>query len=364
MNGWNLDKATLTPPPKTAGPGVYSVVAESGRFVSNALPFALNTLPECFDEESNNDPAHAQKVELPVIVNGRVDQPGDWDVFEITGKAGDTLVAEVTARRLESPIDSMLKLTDAAGKVVAFNDDHEDLGDGLNTHHADSYLMVELPADGTYYVHLGETTRAGGQTYAYRLRLSEPRPDFELRAVPSRLAFRSKGSASVTVYAFRKDGFSDDIRLSLEHPATGFSSSTVTLPAKADLVRFAARTSLRDTETPVSLSIVGRSKSEDCDASAKAVGAEDWMQAFLWRHLVPAAELTGMVYNPSYQPPPKRVAPAPKPKPKDATPPQGAPKFSKRQVQGRLRQLKLLYEDFLLTDEFYERKVAECEAAL
>ena len=34
---------------------------------------------------------------------------------------------------------------------------------GVNTHHADSYLMVKLPADGTYYVHLGDTPRHGGE---------------------------------------------------------------------------------------------------------------------------------------------------------------------------------------------------------
>lgn len=41
----------------------------------------------------------------------------------------------------------------------------------------------------------------------------------------------------------------------------------------------------------------------------------------------------------------------------------GKPKFTKQQVKGRLRQLKLLYEEGLLTDEFYEAKVRECEAA-
>jgi len=40
----------------------------------------------------------------------------------------------------------------------------------------------------------------------------------------------------------------------------------------------------------------------------------------------------------------------------------GKPKFTKQQVAGRLRQLKLLYEEGLLTDEFYLRKVRECEA--
>jgi hypothetical protein len=39
------------------------------------------------------------------------------------------------------------------------------------------------------------------------------------------------------------------------------------------------------------------------------------------------------------------------------------PKFTQQQIAGRLRQLKLLYEADLLTDDFYDEKVAECEAA-
>ena len=39
------------------------------------------------------------------------------------------------------------------------------------------------------------------------------------------------------------------------------------------------------------------------------------------------------------------------------------PKFTKQQIAGRLRQLKLLFEEGMLTDEFYSEKVAECEAA-
>ena len=95
---------------------------------------------------------------LPIIVNGRMDRPGDWDVFEVEGKAGETIVAEVYARRLGSPLDSFLKVTGADGKIIALNDDHFDAASGLNTDHADSYLMVKLPADGKYFIHLGDTT--------------------------------------------------------------------------------------------------------------------------------------------------------------------------------------------------------------
>jgi hypothetical protein len=98
--------------------------------------------------------------------------------------------------------------------------------------------------------------------------------------------------------------------------------------------------------------------------------AEDRMQAFLWRHLVPATELKVSVFDPSYQPPPKRVPRLrpptevePKPAIASADTASNKPKFTKQQVAGRLRQLKLLFEEGLITDDFYEVKVEECEAA-
>jgi hypothetical protein len=365
MNGWNLDGARLIPPPSEAGPGIHTVTAEKDGMAANAVPFALDTLPECLDDEDNNSPSQAQEVQLPIIVNGRIDTQDDWDVFQFAGSAGDTVVAEVIARRLDSPLDSMLKITDPAGNVLAFNDDSEDVGTGLNTHHADSYVMFEVPADGTYCVHLGDTSRNGGEEYAYRLRISAPRPDFELRVVPSSALFRSKGSAAVDVYAIRRDGFTGDIRLKLKDAPEGFIASNITLAGAKDVVRLSMRTTLQKTQQPVLLSIEGQAMIGDQEVAHEAVPAEDRMQAFLWRHLVPAQDFPAVVYNPSYQAPATRVAPPPPPKPKNAdTAAKPAAKFSKGQVQGRLRQLKFLYEEWLLTDEFYQEKVAECEAAL
>ena len=39
------------------------------------------------------------------------------------------------------------------------------------------------------------------------------------------------------------------------------------------------------------------------------------------------------------------------------------PAFTKKQVASRLRDLKRLYEEGLLTDEFYWERVAECDVA-
>jgi len=107
--------------------------------------------PECLENDPNNEPAAAQRVNLPVIVNGRIDRPGDVDLFYFEGRRRPASRGRVKARRLDSSLDSALKLTDSAGKQVAFNDDYEDKAAGLTTHHADSRLSATLPSDGPYY---------------------------------------------------------------------------------------------------------------------------------------------------------------------------------------------------------------------
>ena len=376
MKGWNLEDAEWTPPAEDAGPGVYQLAATRKGLISNRVPFAMDTRPECFAKKPNNDLAHAQRVKLPIIINGRIDQPNAWDVFQFAGKAGDMIVAEVDARRLDSPLDSVLKLTDAKGTLLAFNDDHDDPGSGLNTHHADSYFMAQLPANGTYYVHIGDAAGKGGEEYAYRLHISAPQPDFALRVVPSSANLRSKDSTAVSVYAIRKDGFAAPIKLDLKDPPLGFSSLSATLSGTQAMTRLSVKTDLVATQELINLTIAGCAKVGDQEIAHAAVPAEDRMQAFLWRHLVPAQDLKVLVFDPTYQPPPKRALPV---RPSSlveaipavetntmvaaAAPATGKPKFTKQQVASRLRNLKHLYEDGLLTDEFYWERVAECEVA-
>jgi hypothetical protein len=176
----------------------------------------------------------------------------------------------------------------------------------------------------------------------------------------------------------RKDGFSGPIKLGLEEPPEGFTSPPVTLPGNQLMARLPVRTTLADTQQPVDLTVAGSAKIRQQDVAHPAVPAEDRMQAFLWRQLVPAEDLKVQVFDPAYVPPPKRVPRARPPTPPEPQPPSvpegkppagpadpktEKPKFNKQQVAGRLRQLKILFEEGLLTDDFYERKVAECETA-
>ena len=78
----------------------------------------------------------AQSVAMPIVINGRIDRPGDVDIYGFEGSGRDD-VAEINARCLDSPLDSTLTLLDARGQPLVFNDDQEDKGAGLLTHHAD-----------------------------------------------------------------------------------------------------------------------------------------------------------------------------------------------------------------------------------
>ncbi|UCG48363.1 MAG: hypothetical protein JSU94_01040, partial [Phycisphaerales bacterium] len=211
INGWNLPKTRLPLDTKPGDDSIRQTAHHKGKKLSNSIPYAVDTLPECEESESNDSTKDAQRIDLPKIINGRINRPGDTDVFRLKGRAGDEVVVEVYSRRLNSPLDSLLRLTDASGNVLQWNDDHvikdshlhKDMT-GLITHHADSYLLARLPKNGTYYVHLADAQHHGGQAYSYRLRISAPQPDFALRVTPSSLSMSTGAIVPVCVHALRE----------------------------------------------------------------------------------------------------------------------------------------------------------------
>lgn len=295
--GWNLPAARLTENLKGKGPGIYPVTVRKGEWISNPMPFAVDTLPERNEHESNNTIKAAQSVKPPIVINGRIDRAGDEDVFRFQGRAGEEIVAEVLARRLESPLDSVLRLTDAGGRQLAVNDDFEDKAAGLLTHQADSHLRFKLPAKGNYYLHLADTQRKGGPEYGYRLRISRPRPDFELRVAPASISARAGANVPITVYALRRDGFTGEIALRLKDAARGFLLSGAWVPAGQDQVRLTLTAPQIRGGEPVKLHLEGRARIEGKEVARLATPAENMMQAFAYHHLVPAhdwlARVTG-----------------------------------------------------------------------
>jgi hypothetical protein len=288
VTGWNLPAARITHRANAAG--VERLEIRDGQWVSNSVPFMADTLPEHLEREPNEPPQRASSLKIPTVVNGRIHRPGDYDIFRFTGRAGEAIVAEVLARRLNSPLDSILTLTDSSGKRLASNDDYEDKGAGLVTHHADSRIVYKLPKSGNYYVHLADVQRKGGPEYAYRLRISRPQPDFELRVVPASIGVRPGATVPVSVYALRKDGFSGEIALRLKDAPAGFVLTGGWIPAGEDKMRLTLTVPPTSLDSAVSLVLEGRASINGREVRRQGIPAEDMMQAFAWRHLVPAQE--------------------------------------------------------------------------
>jgi hypothetical protein len=141
-------------------------------------PWIVGAGPEQLETEPNDRPDAAQEVALDdashrtVTINGRLQQEGDADVYQVAARAGQVLVADLDAQaELASPMDGVLQVLRPDGFVVAQNDDQQKL---------DPRLAVPLPEDGNWMVRVfgfpevpGQDVQLGGaETYNYRLTIS------------------------------------------------------------------------------------------------------------------------------------------------------------------------------------------------
>lgn len=297
LKGWNLPQVRTVMDATTRPAGCYSL--PMAHTAVNAPMFAVDTLPELAETEPNDLQTAAMPVPTSAIINGRIDKPGDVDFFKFEGQAGQEIVAEVLARRLGSPLDSVLRLYDSSGKQLAENDDTEDRAQGLLTHHADSRISLKLPSTGTYFLQLADTQAKGGAEYAYRLRLSEPRPDFELRVAPSSVSLRRWNNEPVTVHLLRRDGFTGAVSLSLADMPAGWKLSETNIPPDKDLLKLSIITPPAQAEGTYPIHLQGMALINGTQRVQEATPAEDMMQAFAYRQLVPSEAFFGTIGHPA-----------------------------------------------------------------
>jgi hypothetical protein len=188
-------------------------------------------------------------------------------------------------------MDSAIELRDAKGGVVAWNDDRPDRRIGLKTHAADSYLTAALPADGAYDVVVRDATGHGGEEYGYEVRIGPPRPDFELYTTPSAWNLPAGTVYPVTVHVVRKDGFDGAIDLSLVGAPEGVEIGGGRIPPGVERIQVTLAAYRARPGPTVAVRLEGRAMIAGEEVVRTATPAEDMMQAFLNRHLVPAREL-------------------------------------------------------------------------
>lgn len=140
--------------------GVYDVRAISLFGLSNPRTFVVGDRKETLEVEPNNTRETATPVEINTVITGRSEANGDLDFFKLTGKAGQRIIVDLRARRIDSRLNGALELYNAAGRRLAIAHDRI---------RKDPLLDFTLPADGDYFIKLHDAVYSGSQDNFYRL---------------------------------------------------------------------------------------------------------------------------------------------------------------------------------------------------
>lgn len=145
--------------------GAYQVAIVTPGGTSGWLAMEVDDIAQLSEAEPNNSVAASQAVELPAGVWGVLAKRGDIDHVRFAARAGQTIVCELTAKRLGSPLNGVLTLLDPKGEVVAGNNDFDGQEDPL--------VAYRVPADGEYTLRISDLALNGSDKHVYRLSIGE-----------------------------------------------------------------------------------------------------------------------------------------------------------------------------------------------
>lgn len=144
--------------------GVYEARAIGKYGTSNPRAFSVGDIAETVEVEPNNYVSEVEKIEQPVVINGRSNAPGDVDYFSFTAKAGQRITVAACARRIDSSLDSVVTVYDPQGRQ---------LGSSRDALAGDALVDFRAPAAGDYIIKVYDAAYRGGADYVYRIHVGE-----------------------------------------------------------------------------------------------------------------------------------------------------------------------------------------------
>jgi len=147
---------------------------------------------------------------------------------------------------------------------------NDDGGEGSGK---DSFLLFDVPADGTYQVRVSDAAGAFGPTHAYRVTIRPPKPDFSVGFNPTAPAVWKGGAIPVGVTVTRRDGFEGEIRVQLEGLPNGFHAPPTFVEAGQTTTAFALFADGAATVAPATkLKLVARAVVDERAVVHEAIG--------------------------------------------------------------------------------------------
>jgi len=157
-------------PDARLGPQEFRIATPRGMSTIGML--VIGDDPEILEKEGNNVLAEANLIELPSVVEGRIQSNEDVDYFKFQANAGDEVVFSCVSSRLQDKIhdltpggggahsDPILTLQDETGRELAIADDY---------YGPDPLLAHRFEKAGTYQVQVRDVRYQGMAGWTYRL---------------------------------------------------------------------------------------------------------------------------------------------------------------------------------------------------
>jgi hypothetical protein len=222
-------------------------------------PEGLPLVAATKEVEPNDTGAQAQKIMLPCDIAGSFYPAADVDTYEFTAKKGETWWVEVASERLglntdpfvlvqrvtltgdKETLADVAELNDIASPMKVTSNGYSYDGPPYDAGSPDVNSKFEVKEDGTYRLQVRDLfggTRSDPNNI-YRLIVRQAAPDFSLvawavhftlrngdRASLSKpMALRAGDSRAFEVVVVRRDGFDDEIDISMENLPPGVSGA-------------------------------------------------------------------------------------------------------------------------------------------
>ncbi len=198
----------------------------------------VTTLANAESVKAGSTAANAPLLNLPapLAYNGVLETKGDAAFFKFKAKKDQNLDFQVYARRLGSPLDSVLTILDAKGKSLGNNDDAAG--------NPDSATRVKIPEDGEYTVKVADQLNRGGPRFTYRVEIAEVQPALTL-SIPDTARYDNETRKSIVVprgnrfavlLNINRDVFNGDLNIACDGLPAGVKAEADTVPGSLSAV--------------------------------------------------------------------------------------------------------------------------------
>jgi hypothetical protein len=270
----------------------YTLDTPQGR--SNPVMIYFATAPVVMEQEPNDEPQQANKINVPAEFVGQFQSRGDVDYVEFEAKANEVYYIEAFAQRNGTTADPYVVLEqitrndkgeETVKRLTALDDDNTNLAPNVfDTLSDDPVYRFAVPADGTYRISLRDRyfESRGDPSLVYRLSIRNEQPDYRLVAVPvgtapnletAAVSLRKGENVAVEVLAFRRDGFDETIDVTAEGLPDGVTVKGASIGPGQNRATLIFTSAEDAAQSFAEVRVVGRTRIEDKQKAAELAAA-------------------------------------------------------------------------------------------